>query len=118
MRNLIHASLAAVVLAFSSLPSQAGGLNFSANWATPSTVNMSKKVATNVVSKCNNVSTYTNLKGNTSYATVVAGPHTTPTDNKLHLTVRLYKNNNHEKSCHVYTGKNNAYASCDCVYTD
>lgn len=119
MRNLIHISLAAAFTsAFSCAPVQAGYLNFSGGWTAPSTVSMSQRTATNVVSKCKNVSTYKGLKGNTSGATVVAGPHTTQGDHKLHLTVRLYKNNHHDKSCHVYVGKNNAYSGCSCNYTD
>jgi hypothetical protein len=96
----------------------AGYLSFSANWTAPSTVPMSKGAATSVVGKCPTVQTYSNMAGANNGATVVAGPHTTQADHNLHLTVRLYKNGKHEKSCHVYVGKNNAYTSCSCVYTD
>jgi len=49
---------------------------------------------------------------------VVAGPHSTQSDAKVHLTVRLYKNCHRYKSCHVYTGKNNSFASCSCECVD
>ncbi len=113
--------LSTLVLAAGGFLSQlafAGYLDFSPNWTAPSTESMSERKASNVVSQCRDVQTYSNLAGVTTGAMVVAGPHTTPTDNKMHLTVRLYKNNNHEKSCHVYTGKNLDYASCNCVYKD
>jgi hypothetical protein len=110
---------AALLIALASLSSQAGYLDFSANWAAPATVAMSKGAAQSCVMTCANIQTYSNLAGKTSGATVVAGPHTTPTDNKVHLTVRLYKTGHHEKSCHVYTGKNNSCnGNCSCVYVD
>ncbi|MDP6925239.1 MAG: hypothetical protein R2568_05085 [Candidatus Scalindua sp.] len=97
----------------------AGYLDFSTNWSAPSTVDMSKRSAENCVMTCKNISTYSNLSGNKSGAMVVAGPHTTSTDNKLHLTVRLYKDGAHTKSCHVYVGKNNRCdGNCNCNYVD
>jgi hypothetical protein len=109
---------AAVAVSLWSSASQAGYLDVSANWSAPSTVPMSKKAALSVVGECTTASVYANMAGKTSGAMIVAGPHTTPTDKKTHLTVRLYKSNDHEKSCHVYTGKNNSFASCSCEYKD
>jgi hypothetical protein len=108
----------AVICAMAPATAFAGYLNFSGNWTAPSTVPMSKGAATGVVGKCATVQTYSNMAGANNGATVVAGPHTTQGDHNLHLTVRLYKNGAHTKSCHVYVGKNNAYTSCSCVYTD
>jgi hypothetical protein len=118
MRKLLDASLAgALVSILLAMPSQAGYLNVSGNWKAPASAPMSKGTALSVAGSCKNISTYSNLSGN-SGATIVAGPHTSPTDSLLHLTVRLYKNGSHEKSCHVYIGKNNSFSSCNCVYTD
>ena len=97
----------------------AGYLDFSGNWQSPSTVDMSKRAASNCVSTCKTIQAYSNKAGRTTGAMVVAGPHTTDTDNKLHLTVRLYDGGNHVKSCHVYVGKNNrCNGNCSCEYVD
>jgi hypothetical protein len=98
--------------------SHATYLDFSGNWEVPATVKMSKKAAQSVVSQCRVVSNYSNMAGTRSGAMVVAGAHSTREDKNVHLTVRLYKNGNHDKSCHVYTDKNNSYASCACKYVD
>ena len=113
MRKIFFTGMALAFL-FSSPLAMAGYLDFSPNWDAPSTERMSKRSATNVVMKCKTVATYSNMAGDRSGAMVVAGPHTTATDKNLHLTVRLYKNNVHQKSCHVYTGKNLDYSSCNC----
>jgi uridine phosphorylase len=117
MKKIFFASLALVFL-FSSQPAMAAYLDFSTNWSAPSTHEMSKKKATNVVMQCKTVSTYSNMAGTRSGAMVVAGPHETGSDKNTHLTVRLYKDNVHQKSCHVYTGKNLDYSSCNCEYVD
>lgn len=79
---------------------------------------MSKSQAKRVAGKCNIVHAYVS-KGGKAGATIVAGPHATPTDSKIHLTVRLYdEQGKHTKSCHVYTGKNSSFASCNCEYID
>ncbi|PJG57645.1 hypothetical protein [Aeromonas cavernicola] len=112
------AHLIALILMGIPYGAMAAYLDFSSNWSAPSTQPMSKKAASNVVMQCRVVATYSNLAGDKSGAMVVAGPHETATDKKTHLTVRLYKNNVHEKSCHVYTGKNLDYSSCNCEYVD
>lgn len=108
----------ALAVVLSPLAAHAGYLDFSGNWDAPATVAMSKRAASSVVSSCPAVQAYSGMAGKTSGAMVVAGAHPTPTDSKVHLTVRLYKNNHHDKSCHVYIGKNNAFASCGCEYVD
>ena len=119
MNNRLYAILASALLVTVSLSaSRAGYLDVSTNWSAPATVPMSKGTALSVVSKCKSVSAYSNMAGATTGAMVVAGPHPTPTDAKIHLTVRLYKGSHHDKSCHVYTGKNNSFASCSCEYVD
>lgn len=117
MRKSLFATMALVFL-FGSQPAMAAYLDFSTNWDAPSTKPMSKRAATNVVMQCKTVAAYSNMAGARSGAMVVAGPHETATDKKTHLTVRLYKDNVHEKSCHVYTGKNLDYSSCSCEYVD
>lgn len=49
---------------------------------------------------------------------MVAGVHPTAADKSPHIAIRLYKNTNHEKSCHVYIGKDNAFKSSNCEYSD
>jgi uridine phosphorylase len=117
MRKIFFATVAMALL-FSSPPAMAAYLDFSTNWDAPSTKPMSKRAATNVVMQCKTVAAYSNMAGARSGAMVVAGPHETATDKKTHLTVRLYKDNAHAKSCHVYTGKNLDYSSCGCEYVD
>lgn len=118
MTRYLAFPLTAAVIALNPLAARAAYLDVSGNWSAPSTVPMSKGTALSVVSSCAAVQAYKNMAGTGSGAMIVAGPHTTATDNKVHLTVRLYKNNNHDKSCHVYVGKNNSYASCSCEYTE
>lgn len=117
MKSIISAVIT-VMLMVCSQSALASYLDFSPNWSAPATKPMSKKAAANVVMQCKTVAAYSNMAGDKSGAMVVAGPHETPTDKKTHLTVRLYKNNAHEKSCHVYTGKNLDYSSCNCEYVD
>jgi hypothetical protein len=93
-------------------------LDVSPGWKIPQTVAMSEKTAISVVSECKAVSAYSNFSGKSSGSMIVAGPHPTETDAKIHLTVRLYKKGTHEKSCHVYIGKNNKFSSCNCLYVD
>ncbi|MGY6037814.1 hypothetical protein [Aeromonas sp. AE23HZ002T15] len=117
MKTIISAVITAMLLVCSQ-SALAAYLDFSPNWDAPSTKPMSKRAATNVVMQCKTVAAYSNMAGARSGAMVVAGPHETATDKKTHLTVRLYKDNVHQKSCHVYTGKNMDYSSCGCEYVD
>lgn len=116
MKNSIYKHLAfcGLTIAIFSTPIYAGYLDFSGNWDYPSDVNMSKRKASSIASQCEAVSAYSNKAGDNSGAMIVAGPHTTETDKKLHLTVRLYKLGHHEKSCHVYINSKSQYASCNC----
>ncbi|MDE1714919.1 hypothetical protein PWG14_20740 (plasmid) [Chromobacterium amazonense] len=117
MRKIVLPAIAALFL-MTSHNAMAGYLDFSSNWDAPSTKPMSKKAASNVVMQCSAVKAYYSMAGQTSGAMVVAGPHETPTDKNTHLTVRLYKNNKHEKSCHVYVNTKLEYTSCSCEYVD
>lgn len=117
MRKIFFTTMA-LVFFFGPQPAIAAYLGFSTNWDAPSTKSMSKRAATNVVMQCKSVAAYSTMAGARSGAMVVAGPHETAADKKTHLTVRLYKDNVHEKSCHVYTGKNLDYSSCGCEYID
>ncbi len=113
-RALPTALAAALLLTLSAVSARAGYLDVSTNWDAVSTVPMSKRAAIGEVGKCKTVQAYQGMGGQAG-AVIVAGPHTTDTDNKLHLTVRLYDTGgNHQKSCHVYVGKNNAFTSCSC----
>ncbi|MBL0907057.1 hypothetical protein G5645_03530 [Pectobacterium carotovorum] len=114
--KVVRSLLVSSVFIFTSTVAHAGYLDFSSNWNAVSTVDMSKRSAENVVKQCNTVSSYANMPGTTTGAMVVAGPHTTATDKNMHLTVRLYKNNKHEKSCHVYINTKQQYTSCNCEY--
>jgi hypothetical protein len=118
MARFMPASLAAFLLIpVFSFPAQAGYLDVSSNWSAVSTIPMSKSAAKSVVASCSNVQARSNGKAK-SGAMVVAGPHAS-SDKKIHLTVRLYnEQGKHDKSCHVYIGKNNAFTSCKCDYTD
>jgi len=78
---------------------------------------LSKRTASSVVNSCPTVQNYAMKKGDRSGAMVVAGPHTSNTDEHLHLTVRLYNNGIHERTCHVYVDQKGNFTSCKCFYT-
>lgn len=103
-----------LVLPLLSIEARAGYLDFSPNWSAPATVPMTKRKAVNIVSRCNSVSAYANKSGENTGAMVVAGPHQTKTDHVTHLTVRLYKQGRHEKTCHVHINDKRQYQDCSC----
>lgn len=105
------AFLATLILAMSA---QAGYLDTSPNWKAPETIPLSRKKALAAAESCKTVNYYAyKVKGN-SGAMVVAGAHPTEEDPRVHLTVRLYRNNHHEKTCHVYIDNTGRYSGCQC----
>lgn len=113
-------SITTKVLAFMTLlvlaiSAQAGYLDTSPNWKAPETIPLSKKKALNAAENCKTVSYYAyKIKGRNSGAMIVAGSHPTEEDPRVHLTVRLYNNNHHAKSCHVYIDNFGSYSGCNC----
>lgn len=89
----------------------AGYLDASPNWKAPQEQPMSKRVALSVAAQCNHVENYVR-KNKDSGAMLVAGPHISSTDNRLHLTLRLYEDNRHKATTHVYVNKLNNFTDC------
>ncbi len=106
-----------LITIFSSSAVFSAYLDFSSNWNAVSTIPMSKRTASSVVNSCPTVQNYAMKNGDRSGAMVVAGPHTSNTDEHLHLTVRLYNNGIHERTCHVYVDQKGNFTSCKCFYT-
>ncbi len=91
-----------------------GYIDFSGNWnRVPEGEGISKRVARNIVGKCKEVQTFIEMPGDRSGAVIVAATHKTQSDHKSHLTVRLYKEGKHVKSCHVYVDKGR-FQRCNC----
>lgn len=94
----------------------AGEVRFSSNWKSPQKEDgyfVSKRAISSLAQKCKTVQSYTN--GNNKEAVVVAGIHNNK--NSPHITVRLYRSNNREKTCHVYVQKKNdifKFRECSC----
>jgi hypothetical protein len=118
--NIIFRS-SVVIVAFGVIPfftsqAYAGYLDVSGGWDTVPgiTIPMNQRKARNVAGKCRTVQAYENMSGTSSGAMIVAGVHKTQADHVDHLTVRLYKNGRHEKSCHVHVNSKSEYKDCSC----
>ncbi|MDY6469372.1 hypothetical protein SKM57_12385 [Acinetobacter faecalis] len=89
----------------------AGYLDTSPNWKAPQERPMSKQVALSIAAQCNHVENYVR-KNQNSGVMLVAGPHVSSTDNRLHLTLRLYEDNRHKATTHVYVNQQNKFSGC------
>ena len=108
--NMTKYVLGVLVLA-TPLMASAGYLDASPNWKAPQSTPMSKKVALSISSECNHVENYVR-KNKDSGAMLVAGPHVSSTDTRLHLTLRLYEDKQHRATTHVYVSRDNSFKGC------
>lgn len=114
MKSNKYAVVILLAAALQAVPGLAGYLDTSPNWKAPQTVPMSKKTAIGVANRCSAIKARTAEGGNAG-TMIVAGPHPTAQDPKLHLTARLYDTRgNNDKSCHIYVNKIGVFQSCNC----
>ena len=111
---VLAACLSCVLLGLGADRAHAGYIDTSGGWKQPQEQGMNRRHAVNIAGQCQQIKSRS-ANGGQAGAMIVAGPHTTAEDPKVHLTVRLYnEQGQHDKSCHVYVNSKDQFSGCNC----